>query len=208
MENFSLCFHSHLPKIYQSFLMSATFTEDVQALKELLLHNPVRSPAPTLPVDTRHNKSCSRTLMILCVQCCSVWFRLHAWVCALSGDPEASGLSAPWWQSAAAVQHQVWGGGQVPAHLHAAEAAAGSGQDAGVCGSGGQMLQTQAVPGTVQHSCLRSQLRAARPVQVDDLWPPFLKRIVFCFLVFLWAGCPQRHTKCFSVCRLQYSTIY
>ncbi|XP_067340270.1 probable ATP-dependent RNA helicase DDX56 isoform X2 [Channa argus] len=32
---------SHLPKIYQSFLMSATFTEDVQALKELLLHNPV-----------------------------------------------------------------------------------------------------------------------------------------------------------------------
>ncbi|XP_049909634.1 probable ATP-dependent RNA helicase DDX56 [Epinephelus moara] len=31
----------HLPKIYQSFLMSATFTEDVQTLKELLLHNPV-----------------------------------------------------------------------------------------------------------------------------------------------------------------------
>lgn len=31
----------HLPKIYQSFLMSATFTEEVQALKELLLHNPV-----------------------------------------------------------------------------------------------------------------------------------------------------------------------
>ncbi|XP_068190270.1 probable ATP-dependent RNA helicase DDX56 [Antennarius striatus] len=31
----------HLPKIYQSFLMSATFSEDVQALKELLLHNPV-----------------------------------------------------------------------------------------------------------------------------------------------------------------------
>ncbi|KAJ6658713.1 hypothetical protein lerEdw1_019873 [Lerista edwardsae] len=33
---------SHLPKIYQSFLMSATFNEDVQALKELVLHNPVR----------------------------------------------------------------------------------------------------------------------------------------------------------------------
>ncbi|XP_033845778.1 probable ATP-dependent RNA helicase DDX56 [Periophthalmus magnuspinnatus] len=31
----------HLPNIYQSFLMSATFSEDVQALKELLLHNPV-----------------------------------------------------------------------------------------------------------------------------------------------------------------------
>ncbi|XP_040914847.1 probable ATP-dependent RNA helicase DDX56 [Toxotes jaculatrix] len=31
----------YLPKIYQSFLMSATLTEDVQALKELLLHNPV-----------------------------------------------------------------------------------------------------------------------------------------------------------------------
>uniref|UniRef100_A0A8C8SDG0 Probable ATP-dependent RNA helicase DDX56 n=1 Tax=Pelusios castaneus TaxID=367368 RepID=A0A8C8SDG0_9SAUR len=31
----------HFPKIYQSFLMSATFSEDVQALKELVLHNPV-----------------------------------------------------------------------------------------------------------------------------------------------------------------------
>ncbi|XP_062340005.1 probable ATP-dependent RNA helicase DDX56 [Osmerus eperlanus] len=31
----------HLPKIYQSFLMSATFSEDVEALKELVLHNPV-----------------------------------------------------------------------------------------------------------------------------------------------------------------------
>uniref|UniRef100_A0A452H1X3 Probable ATP-dependent RNA helicase DDX56 n=1 Tax=Gopherus agassizii TaxID=38772 RepID=A0A452H1X3_9SAUR len=31
----------HFPKIYQSFLMSATFNEEVQALKELVLHNPV-----------------------------------------------------------------------------------------------------------------------------------------------------------------------
>ncbi|XP_062911394.1 probable ATP-dependent RNA helicase DDX56 [Mobula hypostoma] len=31
----------HLPKIYQAFLMSATFNEDVQALRELVLHNPV-----------------------------------------------------------------------------------------------------------------------------------------------------------------------
>ncbi|XP_042327492.1 probable ATP-dependent RNA helicase DDX56 [Sceloporus undulatus] len=31
----------HLPKIYQTFVMSATFNEDVQALKELVLHNPV-----------------------------------------------------------------------------------------------------------------------------------------------------------------------
>ncbi|XP_068128461.1 probable ATP-dependent RNA helicase DDX56 [Hyperolius riggenbachi] len=30
-----------LPKIFQSFLMSATFNSDVQALKELVLHNPV-----------------------------------------------------------------------------------------------------------------------------------------------------------------------
>ncbi|KAM8974322.1 putative ATP-dependent RNA helicase DDX56 [Pelodytes ibericus] len=30
-----------LPKIFQSFLMSATFNEDVKALKELVLHNPV-----------------------------------------------------------------------------------------------------------------------------------------------------------------------
>ncbi|KAM4644871.1 putative ATP-dependent RNA helicase DDX56 [Amazona ochrocephala] len=32
----------HLPKIYQALLMSATFSPDVEALKELVLHNPVR----------------------------------------------------------------------------------------------------------------------------------------------------------------------
>lgn len=37
---------SHLPRIYQAFLMSATLNEDVQALKELVLHNPVRGAAP------------------------------------------------------------------------------------------------------------------------------------------------------------------
>ncbi|XP_075766871.1 putative ATP-dependent RNA helicase DDX56 [Pelodiscus sinensis] len=41
----------HFPKIYQSFLMSATFSEEVQALRELVLHNPVtlklqESPLP------------------------------------------------------------------------------------------------------------------------------------------------------------------
>ena len=32
---------SHLPKIYQALLMSATFNPDVEALQELVLHNPV-----------------------------------------------------------------------------------------------------------------------------------------------------------------------
>ncbi|XP_059894897.1 probable ATP-dependent RNA helicase DDX56 [Gadus macrocephalus] len=31
----------HLPKIYQSFLMSATLSTEVQSLKEMILHNPV-----------------------------------------------------------------------------------------------------------------------------------------------------------------------
>ncbi|XP_007954602.2 probable ATP-dependent RNA helicase DDX56 [Orycteropus afer afer] len=35
------CLLCYLPRIYQAFLMSATFSEDVQALKELVLHNPV-----------------------------------------------------------------------------------------------------------------------------------------------------------------------
>ena len=34
------CFR-HLPKIYQAFLMSATLSDDVKALKSLVLHNPV-----------------------------------------------------------------------------------------------------------------------------------------------------------------------
>ncbi|XP_064631463.1 probable ATP-dependent RNA helicase DDX56 isoform X2 [Lineus longissimus] len=32
---------SHLPKIYQAFLMSATLSDDVKSLKKLVLHNPV-----------------------------------------------------------------------------------------------------------------------------------------------------------------------
>lgn len=42
-----VCVHlcSHLPKIYQAFLMSATLNDDVQALKELVLHNPVSAAA-------------------------------------------------------------------------------------------------------------------------------------------------------------------
>ena len=32
-----------LPKVYQSFLMSATMTDDVETLKGLALRNPVRS---------------------------------------------------------------------------------------------------------------------------------------------------------------------
>ncbi|NWH56300.1 DDX56 helicase, partial [Geococcyx californianus] len=41
----------HLPKIYQALLMSATFSPDVEALKELVLHNPVtvQPPEPPLP---------------------------------------------------------------------------------------------------------------------------------------------------------------
>lgn len=41
--------HSQLPKIYQAFLMSATLNNDVQALKELVLHNPVSIGGIVLP---------------------------------------------------------------------------------------------------------------------------------------------------------------
>lgn len=37
-----MCFFgSHLPDYYQAFLMSATLSEDVKALKSMVLHNPV-----------------------------------------------------------------------------------------------------------------------------------------------------------------------
>lgn len=88
-------------------------------------------------------------------------------ICVLPGHPKASGLSAARQQSVAAVQRQMRGGGQVPADLHAAEAATGSGQDAGVCGSSGQVLQAQTLFGTVWYPCLCSQLRAAHSVQVS-----------------------------------------
>ena len=37
----AVSFFRHLPKIYQAFLMSATLSDDVKALKSLVLHNPV-----------------------------------------------------------------------------------------------------------------------------------------------------------------------
>lgn len=89
-----MCF-SHLPKIYQSFLMSATFTEDVQALKELLLHNPVmwlpKSPSVTV-LYVVENDLLGLILSEYLVLCCP-------------GDPEAAGLAAPGQHSTAAVQH-------------------------------------------------------------------------------------------------------
>ncbi len=36
----------YLPKVYQSFLMSATMTEDVEALKGLALRSPVSGRSP------------------------------------------------------------------------------------------------------------------------------------------------------------------
>ncbi|KAM6106698.1 putative ATP-dependent RNA helicase DDX56 [Pterocles gutturalis] len=41
----------HLPKIYQALLVSATFSPDVESLRELVLHNPVTvcPPEPPLP---------------------------------------------------------------------------------------------------------------------------------------------------------------
>jgi ATP-dependent RNA helicase DDX56/DBP9 len=40
-----------LPKVYQSFLMSATMTDDVETLKGLALRNPVRLPPLSFPVS-------------------------------------------------------------------------------------------------------------------------------------------------------------
>ena len=40
-----------LPKVYQSFLMSATMTDDVETLKGLALRNPVRPPPLSLPTS-------------------------------------------------------------------------------------------------------------------------------------------------------------
>ena len=39
-----------LPKVYQSFLMSATMTDDVETLKGLALRNPVRLYPPSFPM--------------------------------------------------------------------------------------------------------------------------------------------------------------
>uniref|UniRef100_A0A3Q0RYM4 RNA helicase n=1 Tax=Amphilophus citrinellus TaxID=61819 RepID=A0A3Q0RYM4_AMPCI len=71
----------HLPKIYQSFLMSATFTEDVQALKELLLHNPVMSLSHSSPqrfscetAGMRPSKSEAMVLSQKRVEC-PLWLR-------------------------------------------------------------------------------------------------------------------------------------
>lgn len=42
----------YLPKVYQSFLMSATMTEDVEMLKGIALRNPVRNEPFFLRVNS------------------------------------------------------------------------------------------------------------------------------------------------------------
>lgn len=83
------------------------------------------------------------------------------------GDSEAAGLSAAGQLSVAAVQRQVWRGGQVPAHLHAPQAASGAWQDAAVCGHCGPMLPPEALPRAVQHPSLCAKLRASCALQVS-----------------------------------------
>lgn len=41
MCNYKCAYFRHLPKIYQAILASATLSEDVTSLKNLVLHNPV-----------------------------------------------------------------------------------------------------------------------------------------------------------------------
>jgi superfamily II DNA/RNA helicase len=66
----------YLPKVYQSFLMSATMTEDVELLKGLALRNPVGSPPssvfpfliayPGNPETRRGRRSSSHAKPICC----------------------------------------------------------------------------------------------------------------------------------------------
>ncbi|GAB6023312.1 putative ATP-dependent RNA helicase ddx56 [Chamberlinius hualienensis] len=56
----------HIPSIYQSFLMSATLSDEVQQLKKLILHNPVilKLEEPELPVSdqlTQYLIKCEET---------------------------------------------------------------------------------------------------------------------------------------------------
>lgn len=85
---------------------------------------------------------------------------------APTGDAETRRFPAARQQPVAAVQHSMRGGGQIPADLHADQAAAGEGQDAHFCGSRGPMLPPQALPGAVRYSRMRAQLGAPHPVQV------------------------------------------
>ena len=75
----------YLPTIYQSFLMSATMTDDVETLKGLALRNPVRSsfcsPLVSHPFSSGHieirrrRRRCTFAESILCAVCrTSIWF--------------------------------------------------------------------------------------------------------------------------------------
>ena len=83
------------------------------------------------------------------------------------GDSEAAGLSAAGQLTAGAVQRALRRGGQVPAHLHAPQTAAGAREDAAVRGGRGALLPPQALPRAVQHTGLRAQLRASCALQVS-----------------------------------------
>ncbi len=98
-----------------------------------------------------------------------VWLDLTPFLClCVAGDAEAPGLSAARQLSAPAVQRPMWGGGQVPAHLHPPEARPGSREVARIRQRCGALLPAQAVSGAVQHPCLCPELWAARSLQVRE----------------------------------------
>ncbi len=149
-------------------------------------HLSVFTSAVTCPRSTRRS-SCQRRWMmtsrrwriwsstILWVQqrqrqqLVCVWLDLTLFLClCVTGDAEAPGLSAARQLSAPAVQRPMWGGGQVPAHLHPPEARPGSREVPRIRQRRGTLLPAQAVSGAVQHPSLCPERWAAHSLQVRE----------------------------------------
>jgi DEAD/DEAH box helicase len=122
---------SYLPKVHQSFLMSATMTDDVEMLKGLTLRNPVRDVGAPFPRA-----------------------RLTP---AFLGDTKTRGRRRRG-PSTHAIRCSLLGSRQIPSHLCDSQAQADQRQMHHLCQRCGPLLSSQALPGTILDQELCPQL--------------------------------------------------
>ena len=141
----------YMLKVYQSFLMSATLTKDVEILKGMVLRNPVRPSSVLLSTVLGKTDLAAIYRHPFCPSGHS----------PTRGGPRRVDVSSH------TILRQVLRDRQVPARVRAPQAATDQGEVHSVCERRRPVVQAQAVPRAVWSQGLRPQRRAAPQLEVS-----------------------------------------
>jgi len=128
----------YLPKVFQSYLMSATMTEDVEALKGLTLRNPVNVDSSRSPGSALNNSA---------------------------GNIE-TGRGRRRVEKPDTILRPVFGGRQIPVDVRHPETEAGHGEMHHIRERCGEILSPQVVPGAILNQKLCFKLGIAAQLKV------------------------------------------